>query len=47
MHMGRFIFSQVVDFFPERDFRRIVAKYSGDYSKRPVGIHLKGVYEGP
>ena len=30
MHMGRFIFSQVVDFFPERDFRRIVAKYSGD-----------------
>ncbi len=31
MHTGRFIFSQVVDFFPERDFRRIVAKYSGDY----------------
>ena len=31
MHTGRFIFSQVVDFFPERDFRRIVAKYRGDY----------------
>ncbi len=31
MHAGRFIFSQVVDFFPERDFRRIVAKYNGDY----------------
>ena len=31
MHTGRFIFSQVIDFFPERDFRRIVAKYRGDY----------------
>ena len=31
MHTGRFIFSQVVDFLPERDFRRIVAKYRGDY----------------
>ncbi len=30
MHTGRYIFSQVIDFFPERDFRRIVAKYSGD-----------------
>jgi hypothetical protein len=31
VHTGRFIFSQVVDFLPERDFRRIVAKYRGDY----------------
>jgi hypothetical protein len=31
VHTGRFIFSQVVNFFPERDFRRIVAKYRGDY----------------
>lgn len=31
MHTGRFIFAQVVDFIPERDFRRIVAKYRGDY----------------
>jgi hypothetical protein len=31
VHTGRFIFSQIVDFFPERDFRRIVAKYRGDY----------------
>jgi hypothetical protein len=31
VHTGRFIFAQVVDFFPERDFRRIVAKYRGDY----------------
>jgi Domain of unknown function (DUF4372)/Transposase DDE domain len=31
VHTGRFIFSQVVDFIPERDFRRIVAKYRGDY----------------
>jgi hypothetical protein len=31
MHTGRYILSQVVDFFPERDFRRIVAKYQGDY----------------
>ena len=31
MHTGRFIFAQVIDFFPERDFRRIVAKYRGDY----------------
>jgi uncharacterized membrane protein (DUF2068 family) len=31
VHTGRFIFAQVIDFFPERDFRRIVAKYRGDY----------------
>lgn len=31
MHTGRFVFSQIIDFYPERDFRRIVAKYSGDY----------------
>jgi Domain of unknown function (DUF4372)/Transposase DDE domain len=31
VHTGRFIFAQIVDFLPERDFRRIVAKYNGDY----------------
>ena len=31
MHTGRYVFSQVIDFFPERDFRRIVAKYRGDH----------------
>jgi hypothetical protein len=31
VHTGRFVFSQIVDFVPERDFRRIVAKYNGDY----------------
>lgn len=31
MHTGRYIFTQVIDFVPERDFRRIVAHYKGDY----------------
>lgn len=31
MHTGRFVFSQIIDFFPERDFRRLVSKYRGDY----------------
>jgi hypothetical protein len=31
VHTGRYVFSQVIDFFPERDFRRIVAKYRGDH----------------
>jgi len=31
MHTGRFVFAQIVDFIPEREFRRIVAKYGGEY----------------
>jgi hypothetical protein len=38
VHTGRFIFSQVVDFFPERDFRRIVAKHRGDYKTSALSL---------
>lgn len=31
MHTGRYIFAQVIDFLPEREFRRIVSRYEGDY----------------
>ena len=31
MHTGRYIFAQVMDFLPEREFRRIVSHYNGDY----------------
>ena len=31
MNTGRYIFSQIIDFFPERDFDRIVDQYGGDY----------------
>ena len=31
MHTGRYIFAQVIDFLPEREFRRIVSRYGGDY----------------
>jgi len=30
MHIGRFVFARIIDFIPERDFRRIVAQYGGD-----------------
>jgi len=31
VHTGRFVFAQLIDFYPARDFRRIVAKYRGDH----------------
>ena len=31
MHTGRYIFAQVIDFLPEREFRRIVSRDEGDY----------------
>ena len=31
MHTGRFVFAQVIDFIPDREFRRIVAQYGGEY----------------
>jgi hypothetical protein len=30
MHQGRMVFSQVMDYFPVRDFQSIVARYEGD-----------------
>ena len=30
MHQGRTVFSQVMDFFPEREFQRIVGRYEGN-----------------
>src|SRR5476649_557574 len=31
MHTGRYIFSQIIDFLPAREFRTIVEHYQGDY----------------
>jgi IS4 transposase len=33
MHTGRYVFSQIIDFLPERDFRRIANRYRGDYKR--------------
>ena len=30
MHQGRSVFSQVMDYFPERDFQSIVERYEGN-----------------
>jgi hypothetical protein len=34
MHTGRFVFAQVMDFLPLREFRRCVARYQGEYKVR-------------
>lgn len=34
MNRGRTVFAQLVDYFPKRDFRRLVQKYNGDYGMR-------------
>lgn len=34
MNRGRTIFAQLVDYFPKREFRRLVEKYNGDYGMR-------------
>src|SRR5271157_5799774 len=36
MNLGRTVFSQLITFLPDREFRRCVARYSGDY--RPRGF---------
>jgi len=36
MNLGRTVFSQLIGFLPDREFRRCVARYSGDY--RPRGF---------
>ena len=36
MNLGRTVFSQLIAFLPDREFRRCVAHYSGDY--RPRGF---------
>ena len=36
MNLGRTVFSQLIAFLPDREFRRCVARYSGDY--RPRGF---------
>ena len=28
MHIGKFVFSQIIEFLPQRQFRRIVARYN-------------------
>ena len=34
MNLGRTVFSQLIAFLPDREFRRCVARYSGDYRPR-------------
>jgi hypothetical protein len=34
MNLGRTVFSQLIAFLPDREFRRCVARYSGDYRLR-------------
>src|ERR1019366_9407629 len=34
MNLGRAVFSQLIAFLPDREFRRCVARYSGDYRSR-------------
>src|SRR5271169_1452119 len=34
MNLGRTVFSQLIGFLPDREFRRCVARYSGDYRLR-------------
>ena len=34
MNLGRTVFSQLIAFLPDREFRRCVARYSGDYRSR-------------
>ncbi len=34
MNLGRTVFSQLISFLPDREFRRCVARYSGDYRLR-------------
>jgi hypothetical protein len=36
MNLGRTVFSQLIGFLPDREFRRCVARYSGDF--RPRGF---------
>jgi hypothetical protein len=36
MNLGRTVFSQLIGFLPDREFRRCVSRYSGDY--RPRGF---------
>ena len=33
MHIGRYVFSQITEFLPQRQFRRIVARYDDRTSK--------------
>ena len=34
MHLGRTVFSQLISFLPDREFRRCVARYDGDRGSR-------------
>ena len=31
MHIGKTLFSQIIDFLPWKTFHRLVARYEGDY----------------
>jgi hypothetical protein len=39
MHMGRFLFAQVMSFLPKRDFDRCVHKYRGNYRTRTFACY--------
>ena len=34
MNLGRTVFSQLISFLPDREFRRCVARYDGDRGSR-------------
>jgi hypothetical protein len=34
MHTGRVVFSQLMDFFPKYEFRKLVHRYRGNYKVR-------------
>jgi hypothetical protein len=34
MHEGRFVFAQLMDFFPKREFQQCVVRYRGNYRLR-------------
>jgi hypothetical protein len=34
MNQGRTVFSQLISFLPDREFRRCIARYEGDLRRR-------------
>jgi len=38
MHIGNLVFSQLMEFAPWHTFRRLVAKYRGDFNVRTLAV---------
>jgi len=41
MHQGRTVFSQRMSFLPDREFRRVVARYGGDSRLRGFSGYVR------